>query len=555
MTLALRAIGELLGLTFAVLAVSAHIGSPDVWLEGKAGPYPVVVNVQVPGVVPGIAQVYVRVAGAGVQQVSASSNRFDATAASPPPEVARPVDGDPGLYHVPLWIMTPGSNSVTVYVRGTHGEGSLVVPAVVVANQRLMFSRPMAMGLGAIGILLFLGAISIFGAMAREAVLTPGVTPDRSHRRRVRLVMTVTTVLLCVVLFGGWSWWNAEDQRFAGTLYKPMASHASLRTRDGVTVLDFSIADSSWALRHDTAWFKRNATSLIAYRNASALTPLVPDHGKLMHLALIREPDMTVFAHLHPTTTDSVTFSTAIPSLPGGHYRMFADIVLESGDAETMTTTVDIPGSEIASDVNAVRMPAGYDPDNSWYVGKVSDVDSAVLADGSVMHWNRRAMPLVVGRPAPLIFTVTDAAGHAVTLEPYMGMASHAMILRDDGAVFVHLHPTGTVSMGAQETFALRQPTDTVAGMVAQRMKADTGMASMSMPMSVVGNTVRLPYAFPKVGHYHIWVQVKHAGQILTGAFQATVAGSRLVRAASELVSLPVGWAWVSGGADTSLRA
>jgi hypothetical protein len=518
-----RAVVELLGLTFAVLAASAHIGSPDVWLEGKAGPYPVVVNVQVPGVVPGIAQVYVRVTGDGVQQVSASSNKFDATAGSPPPDVARPVDGDPSLYHVPLWIMTPGSNSVTVYVRGTRGEGALIVPAVVVANQRLTFGRPMAIGLGAIGILLFLGAISIFGATTREAVLAPGVTPDRVHRRRGRLVMTGTAVLLSVVLFGGWSWWNAEDQRFAETLYKPMVSRAILRTNNGATTLDFSIVDSSWTLRHDTAWFRRNAISLTAYRNASALTPLVPDHGKLMHLVLIREPDMTVFAHLHPTTTDSVTFSTAIPTLPGGHYRIFADIVLESGDAETMTTTVDIPGVKAVPDVKMIQTPAGSDSDNSWYLGKASEVNTAILADGSVMHWERGTMPLLVGRPAPLIFTVTDAAGRAVILEPYMGMASHTMVMRDDDAVFVHLHPTGTVSMGAQQTFALRQPTDTVSGMVAQKMKTDSGMASM--PMSITGNTVRLPYAFPKAGHYHIWVQVKHAGQILTGAFQTAVAG------------------------------
>jgi hypothetical protein len=382
----------------------------------------------------------------------------------------------------------------------------------------------MAIGLGAIAILLFLGAISILGAMTREAVLTPGVAPDRMHRRRGRLVMAGTALVLCVLLFGGWSWWNAEDQRFAATLYKPMASRASLRTSNGVTTLDLSITDSSWSMRHNTDWFRRNATSLIAYRNASALAPLVPDHGKLMHLILIREPDRAVFVHLHPTTTDSVTFSTALPTLPGGHYRMFADIVLESGDAETMTTTVDIPGASAVPDVKTIRMPAGSDQDDSWYMGKVSSTDTANLSDGSVMHWDRGKMPMIVGHPAPLVFTVTDITGHAVTLEPYMGMASHAMIVRDDGAVFVHLHPAGTVSMGAQETFALRRATDTVAGMVAQRMKSEDKMVSMAMPMSVIGNTVRLPYAFPKPGHYYIWVQVKHSGQVVTGAFQTTVA-------------------------------
>jgi hypothetical protein len=127
-----------------------------------------------------------------------------------------------------------------------------------------------------------------------------------------------------------------------------------------------------------------------------------------------------------------------------------------------------------------------------------------------------------------LSFVVTDAQGKAEALEPYMGMMGHAMILRDDEAVFVHIHPTGTVSMAARETFALREPGDTVPGMVARRMQEDmhgmAGMNGMSMPMAVSGDTVQFPYAFPKPGHYRLWVQVKRAGRVLTGTYNVQVA-------------------------------
>ena len=121
-----------------------------------------------------------------------------------------------------------------------------------------------------------------------------------------------------------------------------------------------------------------------------------------------------------------------------------------------------------------------------------------------------------------------------------MGMAGHAMITRDDGAVFVHLHPAGTVSLAALETFALRQPGDTVRGLLAARLtEMEKGAGSREQgavpdgatPMtrahrrapSPAPSSLSFPYAFPQPGRYRIWVQVKRSGQILTGVFDADV--------------------------------
>src|SRR2546427_5866775 len=90
---------------------------------------------------------------------------------------------------------------------------------------------------------------------------------------------------------------------------------------------------------------------------------------------------------------------------------------------------------------------------------------------------------------------------------------------------FVHLHPEGTISVAAQETFVLREPGDTVRGRLAQRLAA--------MPMgsgeqrAVRPGAVSFPYAFPQPGHYRMWVQVKRNSRILTGVFDAEVSPAR----------------------------
>jgi len=98
------------------------------------------------------------------------------------------------------------------------------------------------------------------------------------------------------------------------------------------------------------------------------------------------------------------------------------------------------------------------------------------------------------------------------------------MITREDGAVFAHLHPAGTISMAAQATFLLRQPGDTVRGALGRRLaEMASPCTAMADAQTAASDTLSFPYAFPKPGRYRIWIQVKRAGRILTGAFDANL--------------------------------
>src|SRR5438309_157906 len=220
-----RTIGRLLTLGAVVLAASAHIGSPNTYFEGAAGSYPVRVIVRSPGVVPGLAQITVR----------------------------------------------------------------LLAPSAV-----------------------------------RESMLEPGAMPDRLGTWHARLAMAASALVFALLVVGARTWWHAVDAAYRTGLYRPPHASATVRFAGGAPALRLAIDDSSWVDRN-RQW-----------------TPLIPDHGHLMHLFLIRDSSLDALAHLHPLPLDSTTFEARFPPLPAGRYRVYADIVHESGFAQTLTTTVDV---------------------------------------------------------------------------------------------------------------------------------------------------------------------------------------------------------------------
>jgi len=479
------------------LVSSAHIGSPDVWFDGLVGPYKVLVHVQAPPVVPGIAIINVRPAEPGVTRVTAFVNKFDATGGTPPPDVAQAVTDSPGWYRTQLWVMSPGSNSVTVSVTGARGDGTVVVPLVALPGRRLQFNGALAVLLAGAGIVLALGLFTIVGAAVRESVLPPGAEPDAPRRRRARFAMARAVGVAAIAITGAGAWWRAEDADFARNLFRPLPIRTTIDTVGGAR-LHVTIADSVWVHRNDVAWLRA--------RRLAGLTELIEDHGKLVHLFLISTDGHSGFAHLHPSTTDSVTFTSPLPSLPAGTYSVFADIVHASGLTQTLTSKVSLPA----------RVQPGpdapLDVDDSWAVGRSpsgsSDSTRSVLDDGTVLTWHRNPAPLVAGDEAGLRFSAAPPAGDTALLEPFLGMAGHAVVVKDDGSVFIHLHPLGTISLAAQAKLAQSTP-----NAMAHAMSVTPGAA----------DSLYFPYAFPQPGKYTVWVQVKRRGRILTGSFSADV--------------------------------
>jgi hypothetical protein len=492
-------------LSLCAIASMAHVGSPDTFFSGQAGPYPVRVTVRLPGVIPGLAQISVRIPGASadtVSRVTVQAIQWNlGPEGAPPPDVAIAVAGDPELHAADLWLMVPTSYRVQVVVDGKQGPGTAVVPVLALATAQREMPRGLGVILAALGIFLALGLLTIIGAAVRESVVPPGEAPHDWRRRRARIAVVIGAAIVLAAVVGGRAWWDAEALAYGeSVLYRPFKTSVSVSDDGSRRLLTMAIQDRRWPPPPGNVQTRYNA--------------LLPDHGKLMHMFLIREPALDVFAHVHPVPRQPATaFDLQLPPLPAGRYRVYGDIVHESGYAQTLVATADVTKPSAASPAAAAA-----DADDSWFSGAaVAESAEATFtaADGTTITWMRGPQPLVAGSERLLTFVVRDASGAPAALEPYMGMTGHMAVTRVEGDVFAHLHPSGSISMAALQKFSA--PTDSHATHAMTAAPVATSAAN-------VISSVSTPYAFPKAGRYRVWVQIKRAGQVITGAFDTAVA-------------------------------
>jgi hypothetical protein len=455
----------------------AHVGSPDVYFEGAAGPYRVLVTVRPPTAVPGIAEVSARVTEpvTGMTMVPLPA-RGEGARLSPTPDVATRDRDDAQTFVGHLWLMNAGEWQVRVHVDGARGPGELSIPVPALPARTRTMQTALGVGLLALLLLLAAGAVSIAAAGAREGQLEAGETPTARERTRGWRAMALASAFVIIALVGGNAWWNAEANDYARYVYKPL----ELQAHTEGNVLTLQLADPGWLRsRH--------------------VDDFLPDHGHLMHLFVVTSPALDRVWHLHPEVTGPGAFTFALPSMPAGRYRLYADVVHATGLAETATTEVTLPaisGGELHGDDATGSGPAQHDPGRNV----------APLDGGARMVFVRDDTTPSVRKAAWFRFRIEDAAGAPQPLEPYMGMLGHAAFVRSDGSTFAHVHPSGSVPM------ASLQALDT---------QGANPHAGHMMP--VAATEVAFPYGFPRGGDYRIFVQVKRAGRIETGVFDARV--------------------------------
>ncbi|HVG90397.1 MAG TPA: hypothetical protein VNB54_02805, partial [Alphaproteobacteria bacterium] len=363
------------------LAGTAHVNSPDVFYDGYAGPYHLLVTLRPPTVVPGVAQVRIRSVSNDVNEINILPLRMIGVGAkmAPLPDTAKRSKDDPQLFTGSLWIMVRGSWKVQVQASGSKGTAQVEVPLPAVSTS----SQPMQAGLGVLlaflGLALAAGLIGIIFAATREAALNAGEGPAPAQNRRGRIGLGIAAVIVVAAFILGNQWWGSE-------------ASANDRLNYKVPNMKPSLVGGSLRLHLENP----NASEPTRFRSEQPdrirLDDLIPDHGHLMHLFIVRMPDMKAFWHLHPDQTQPGDFAVNLPTMPEGRYKLYADIVHHTGFPETQVATVNLPA------VTGEAL-SGDDSGSSF---NLSLGDIAQLSGGYRMVWENGIPPGPLGERGEL---------------------------------------------------------------------------------------------------------------------------------------------------------
>ena len=529
---------KVISIFFVSFSTFAHIGSAGVVHDGKAGNYSVQIYVEPPDVIPGTAKVSVMVDGNDIKSVKMSPIYYW-TGDEGSPRSDEGVMTEAGKYEGKIWLMENGAASVKVVIEGARGNGEVLIPIAALSTAQRQLPSSLGWILAGLALLLVSIMTTIIGASTGDSLLKVGESENNSTKKRRIVGSTIGASFCGLLLFGGNMWWNAETADYQRNIYRPYTATSNISFRDGQRILNFKIDSSSV--------------------NGRSMSFIIPDHGKLMHMFLVKEGSMEVFAHLHPFRKDTLTFEAPLPNMPAGKYLIFADVLRYHSLQNTITDTVEIPQTQ---KVNVLPTLTG-DSDDTFVVTNAinkkanSEIDESIticgspgvktkLQDGSSIVWEEKPnQKLMAGKVYDLKFSVLAPDGKPAELQTYLGMMGHAAVIKDDGSVYIHLHPNGTYSSTAVQVLQkrieetsnkrpnlnnakrFRDSVDNILAKLQTMTEAERDkllMGNMKHESNGHhGGQVTFPYAFPKAGHYRVWLQVKREGKILTGVFDANV--------------------------------
>jgi len=183
-----------------------------------------------------------------------------------------------------------------------------------------------------------------------------------------------------------------------------------------------------------------------------AVTAYDVTHERELHLVVVARRGPT-FHHLHPQQAADGTWTAALPALPAGSYRLFADTRPSGAEAITLAFDLEVEPVEQAATSSIIDQPdaARAEPVS----GDGGTVNASTVVDGIGATLTARP---VTGETAISFDIQRD--GVPVIADPYLGASGHLVALRVGDLAFLHVHPLGEATAGDPSLrFAAQLPT------------------------------------------------------------------------------------------------
>ncbi|GLX68857.1 hypothetical protein MU1_32020 [Paenibacillus glycanilyticus] len=163
------------------------------------------------------------------------------------------------------------------------------------------------------------------------------------------------------------------------------------------------------------------------------------NHEKELHLIAVRS-DLSEFQHLHPVDEGAGRFSVDTRFMKGGSYKLFADFTPAGEGNQVAQTIVEVGGKAAAAETLV--------PDKQL-LQNVGGTEVSLVAD-----------QLRAGQETSLRFSFKDGktGKPAEDMEPYLGAAGHVVIISDNLAHYLHVHPKEGQTIGPEAAFETTFP-------------------------------------------------------------------------------------------------
>jgi Cu+-exporting ATPase len=208
----------------------------------------------------------------------------------------------------------------------------------------------------------------------------------------------------------------------------------------------------------------------------------VEAHEADMHLIVVSQ-DLGYFQHIHPQRTGEGRYEIEHTFPAGGSYLLYSEFELARTGDEVHRFKVSVGEGR--------GKPADLTPDLG-----VQEVDGYTVSIAPRSEHRE----VIAGEAADFVVSIERSGQPVTDLEPYLGAASHVVVIDEGTREFAHVHSVPGQDPGGGS------------------------MGAHALPERF-GPDLAFTHTFTEAGRYKVWAQFSHGGQVRTVSWVVEVLG------------------------------